>query len=250
MSDLMETAATRLARAWKEGVPVTPPFAESAIRRDAGYRIQRAVVDLLASELGPRIGWKLGLMGRPGPLVPFAGPLHETMRVENGAVLTLANAIVPRIEVELAIIPLQDVPGAYDPADDLRFDVAPAFEIIDDRTIPPSTDADWIADLATVRQVVFGPHRHLGRGSLDAVEAVLVEDDQEVGRGRVADVIHHPLEGVAWLAHHLALSGDLIRAGEVIITGSLTGQRTPRRGASYRGTLSGVGIVETRIEDS
>lgn len=91
---------------------------------------------------------------------------------------------------------------------------------------------------------MFGPHRILDRNSLGVVKAVLLEGAVEVGRGRVADVIHHPLKGVAWLA----LSGDFIRAGEAIITGSLTGQRALRMGVAYRGTLSGLGTVDTRIE--
>jgi 2-keto-4-pentenoate hydratase len=43
----------------------------------------------------------------------------------------------------------------------------------------------------------------------------------EAGQGTGADVLGHPHNALAWLANHLAAAGKTLRAGEIVLTGSL-----------------------------
>ena len=43
----------------------------------------------------------------------------------------------------------------------------------------------------------------------------------EVGRGTGADVLGHPHAALAWLANHLAAGRKSLRAGQIVLTGSL-----------------------------
>ena len=65
----------------------------------------------------------------------------------------------------------------------------------------------------------------------------------EVGQGTGADVLGHPHQALAWLANHLAASGKSLRAGEIVLTGSLV--KTVWLGAGDRVTmeLQGLGSV-------
>jgi 2-oxo-3-hexenedioate decarboxylase/2-keto-4-pentenoate hydratase len=41
------------------------------------------------------------------------------------------------------------------------------------------------------------------------------------GSGRGADVLGHPFEALAWLANQLAAQGRVLRAGDLVLTGSI-----------------------------
>src|SRR3569833_257057 len=61
----------------------------------------------------------------------------------------------------------------------------------------------------------FDPRR------LDEVRAALRVDGQEVGAGVGSDVLGHPLDALAWLANSLAERGQVLKAGEIVLLGSL-----------------------------
>ena len=46
-------------------------------------------------------------------------------------------------------------------------------------------------------------------------------NDAPAGQGTGADVLGHPHNALAWLANHLAASATGLRAGEIVLTGSL-----------------------------
>lgn len=243
ISDPETNAARELAAAWVEGVQIPAPSIRlPLLDRAAGYRIQADTASLLVDHLGYRVGWKLGLMSPSAGAEPFCGPLHERMLVGDGGLLDFDRAINPRIEVELALIAGTDVGGIID-ADDaarLPFEVAAAFEIIDDRVVQPAGVPDAIADMATMRQAVIGSRRRLS--TLGDIDASLAVDGEIVARGRLSD-LRDPFEGVAWLARHLASHGERVRAGDVILTGSMTGQIPLRPSTRYEGIVADLPAV-------
>lgn len=243
ISDPETSAARELAAAWVDGVPITAPSIRMPLLdRAAGYRIQTGTASLLADHLGHRVGWKLGLMSPSANVDPFCGPLHETMLVADGGVLSLDRAINPRIEVELALIVGTDIVGTIDVHDVARlpFEVAAAFEVIDDRVIQPAEVSDAIADVATMRQAVIGSPRPLS--TLNDIHASLAVDDEIVARGHLSD-LRHPFEGLAWLARHLANTAERVRTGDVILTGSMTGQVPLQLNTRYEGIVAGLTSV-------
>ena len=68
----------------------------------------------------------------------------------------------------------------------------------------------------------------------------------EVGRGRGSDVMGHPLNALAWLANSLAARGVSLKAGEIVLTGSLVETKWLNRGDSVRVVVSGLGTINMR----
>jgi 2-oxo-3-hexenedioate decarboxylase/2-keto-4-pentenoate hydratase len=65
----------------------------------------------------------------------------------------------------------------------------------------------------------------------------------EAGRGSGADVLGHPHNALAWLANHLAAEGLGLRAGEIVLTGSLVKTLWLEAGDSVVMELQGLGNV-------
>jgi 2-keto-4-pentenoate hydratase len=65
----------------------------------------------------------------------------------------------------------------------------------------------------------------------------------EIGRGSGADVLGHPYNALAWLANHLAAAGKTLRAGEIVLTGSLVKTVWLNAGDRVTMDLSGLGEV-------
>ena len=122
----------------------------------------------------------------------------------------------------------------------------PAIEIVDDRY------ADWqtlgaptlIADDFFAAGCVLGKAvtrssapdmiKVIGRALINGVEA---------GQGTGADVLGHPHNALAWLANHLAAEGKGLRAGEIVLTGSLVKTVWLKPGDKVVMELEGLGSV-------
>jgi 2-keto-4-pentenoate hydratase len=66
----------------------------------------------------------------------------------------------------------------------------------------------------------------------------------EVGKGTGADVLGHPHHALAWLANHLAADGKSLRAGQIVLTGSLVKTVWLDAGDKVVMELAGLGRVE------
>jgi 2-oxo-3-hexenedioate decarboxylase/2-keto-4-pentenoate hydratase len=75
----------------------------------------------------------------------------------------------------------------------------------------------------------------VGRAIVNGVEA---------GRGTGADVLGHPHNPLAWLANHLAQEGKGLRAGQIVLTGSLVRTIWLDTAATVTMDLWGLGSVE------
>jgi len=71
-----------------------------------------------------------------------------------------------------------------------------------------------------------------------------VINGKEVSRGTGADVLGHPHNALAWLANHLAAEGKALRAGQIVLTGSLVKTLWLSAGDSVSMELSGLGTVQ------
>ena len=82
---------------------------------------------------------------------------------------------------------------------------------------------------------------------LDEVEALVELNGAVVATGVGAAVLDHPLNSVAWLARKLGEYGRSLRAGELVMTGSLVRQFPLAPGDRARADFPGMGAVEVRI---
>jgi hypothetical protein len=126
----------------------------------------------------------------------------------------------------------------------------PAIEIVDDRYV------DWqtlgaptlVADDFFAAGCVLGkPVARVGLPDVLHVIGRALVNGVEVGRGSAADVLGHPHNALAWLANHLAADGKNLRAGQIVLTGSLVKTVWLNAGDEVFIELEGLGRVEARF---
>jgi len=250
-------AADIIAAARRHRTPLRPLAAAIAPQTEAeGYRIQEALAGLLAADFGARVGYKIGCtsavmqqyIGIPHPCGGnvFAKGVHA-----SGASLAAADFVRVGVECEIAVRLARDLVPSAAPftADTVAQAVEaylPAIEIVDDRYsewqtmgAPTLVADDFFAAGCVLGQPVA---RSVAPDLLDVVGRAVI-NGVEVARGTGADVLGHPHHALAWLANHLAASGNGLRAGQIVLTGSLVKTIWLDAGDSVMMDLSGLGRV-------
>ncbi len=218
----------------------------------SAYEVQDRVVDRLAESRGPVVGYKIAtttkvmqeLMGIDHPC---GGQILAATAHPTGASVRAGDFVNLRIECELAVRVATDLPatdGPYTPETIARSiaEIMPAFELIEDRNADyKSTDArTLIADNAWNGGVVLGhpmaPFDHLELGALKGRAAV---NGIDVGSG----ISDRPLWSLAWVANLVAKRGRPLRAGMIVITGSLIPTFSVSPGDTVTFEIDGVGRI-------
>ncbi|MEM7439386.1 MAG: 2-oxo-hepta-3-ene-1,7-dioic acid hydratase [Pseudomonadota bacterium] len=202
---------------------------------DAAYAVQARVVAAKEAAGAKRIGWKIGLTSRAmqqalGIDIPDSGVLFDDMHFETGGRVPAGRFIEPRVEAEIAFVLKSDIAGAATRAEVLAATdyVCPSLEILDTRILrrDPDTGAtrkvfDTIADNAANAGVVLGAARHAPDAHDLAWVGALVRRDgvvEETGLG--GGVLGDPVQGLVWLSERLETYGDVMRAGDIVLSGS------------------------------
>lgn len=233
----------------------TFPFEEIGV----SYAIQDEVVRRLLERNGcGAAGYKIGLTSPRmqqmcGIPHPIGGRVLANRVHPSGTTVPLSAFIHLGIECEIAVRMGRDLtPGAL-PATVEEIGraveaVAPAFELVEDRHADyASLDMlTLVADNSWNAGVVLGEFRPAWP-ELGSIEGVLTVNGQALDRGFGRDVMGHPFEPLLWLARHLAERGEALRAGEIVMTGSLVPTRFPSAGDRYRFALAGLGDVEVAL---
>ena len=219
---------------------------------DEAYRIQLALIERRCAAGDRQIGWKVGLTSKAiqqqfGFHEPCFGCILETR--PNGHVFAARELIKPGFETELCMRLGRPLTGEVS-LDEVRAAVAvvhPSFEITETRG-DPAQIALMLADNAQQRSVILGePVAPAPSLQLDQVEARVELNGRVVATGIGAAVLDHPLNSVAWLARKLAEYGRSLRAGELVMTGSLVRQFPLAAGDHARASFSGIGTVEVGV---
>jgi 2-keto-4-pentenoate hydratase len=82
---------------------------------------------------------------------------------------------------------------------------------------------------------------------LGAALGKATKDGSPIGAGHGRDILGHPFNSVIWLASQLAARDEKLRAGQVVMTGSVMKTIFPSESGSYRFDLEGVGAVEVHV---
>jgi 2-keto-4-pentenoate hydratase len=233
MTDIHQ-AAEIIARARTTRTPLPPlPAGAELADLSQAYDVQDRLHGLLQPHLGGIVGYKIGctseVMQKYLSIAhPCAGGVFASRVLDSGATLPAASFVRMGVECEIAARLGKDLPRtgeritAEDVADaiDAYF---PAIEIVDDRYVKWQTlgAPTLVADDFFGSAIVLG--KPMARATAPDLRTVLgraVINGSEVGRGTGADLMGHPNNPVAWLANHLADRGDMLRAGQVVMTGS------------------------------
>ena len=194
-----------------------------------GMRVQ---LDLRRQRLAggdKSLGWKVGFgapamlkqLGISGPLVGF---LTQNARVQAGGSVSLAGWANPVAEPEIAVHIGRDVPAGADrdAAGAAIAGISPAIELVDVHT-PPHDPERILAENIYQRHVVLGGTGTARAGaSPDGLTCRIMRHGKESARttdpqantGQWVGIVRH-------VADVLAAFGERLRAGEIIITGSV-----------------------------
>jgi 2-keto-4-pentenoate hydratase len=74
-------------------------------------------------------------------------------------------------------------------------------------------------------------------------QMTLTKGTTVVSSGTGAACLGHPVNAVVWLANVLAGRGEPLRAGEIVLSGSLGALVPAEPDASYEASISGLGSV-------
>jgi 2-keto-4-pentenoate hydratase len=258
-----ETAARRAAETLfaehKAGVlfkALGPPDGPAAIS-DA-YDIQDRFVSLLRSQHGDAIGYKVGLTSAAmqtfcGIDHPIAGVVLAKRVHRSGMTVSLRDFGRLGLEFEIAVriksdIAMGERPHTASTIQPYVDGVCAAIELVDDRSADYANldvrslvaDNSWNAGIVLSD---FAP----ARPDLEAVLGKATKDGSPIGEGHGRDILGHPFNSVAWLANQLASRGERLKAGQIVMTGSVMKTVFPSESASYRFVIEGLGAVEVHV---
>jgi 2-keto-4-pentenoate hydratase len=176
------------------------------------------------------LGWKVGL-GAPAAMqrlsinAPLVGHLMQSAVLPSGGAASIAGWVKPVAEAETAVHMGRDLPagGSREAAAAAIGALGPAIELAD-MEIPPDDVEAVLACNIYQRHVVLGaPDGSRAGGKVAGLVArvsrrgaeVARMEDVQVNTGDIIGIVRH-------VADTLGAYGETLRAGEIIITGSIT----------------------------
>lgn len=217
------------------------------------YAVQEALAELCQPLHGAVAGLKIAtttkimqtLMGIDHPC---GGMIHQRRIHASPARIVKSEFVNLVVECELAVRLAADLPKRETPysRDDVRRaigEIMPAFELIEDRhAVYKETNAlSLIADNAWNGGIVLGAERAVPDGfGFDGCMGRLAIAGQETRTGKTDD----PLGALAWVANLAVERGRAMRAGMVVITGSVIATLPIAIGQTFVFEIDGLGAVQ------
>ena len=240
--------------------PLPPAIAPTSVEQ--GVAVQHA----MARQRGaiPPGGFKIGATGtRMQRHLRIESPIAGFIRAEDvfasGATLPYARFRVPQVECELAVRLARDLPPGpttIEQARDAVADLLCGIEIVENRYGPPPIGdlelvgvPTLVADQMYHAACVVGPS-FAGWRDVDppALRGAITIDGVERDRGVGADLLGDPLQALAWLAGSVfVVPFGGLRAGQVVMLGSVTPSITLDGPAHVRVVFDGLPEVELRL---
>jgi 2-keto-4-pentenoate hydratase len=257
----IEQLAEKLLKEHEDQAPFTSLVREAGTSDvEAAYDIQEAYVQgLLMREEATPAGYKIALTSLRmqemcGVGHPLAGVVLDTRIHASGMSASLAEHVHLGVEFEIGVRMGRDVGADNLPQNIAEMSeqvaaICPALELVEDRNADyRNLDAfSLVADNAWSAGAVLGPFV-TEWPDLASVPGVVEQDGVQIDSGHGQEVLGHPFEPLLWLARHLAQRGQVLRAGQIVLTGSLVRTRFPSPGQHYRFSLAGIGSVEARFQ--
>ena len=204
---------------------------------DVAYKVQEKLIERKCQEEGTAIaGWKLGLTSKAkqrmmGVHEPSYGVLLENMALPPNESISIAPFIHAKIEPEIAFVMKKDLDGPVVTVADVLAAtdyVTAAMEMIDSRyenfnfTLP-----DVIADNSSSSRYIVSTTKHQVEDvDLERMGCVFKKNGEVCATTTAASIMGNPARAIAWMANKLIARGQKVRAGEVILSGALTGAET------------------------
>jgi len=199
---------------------------------EEGYLLQNAVHARVSSAGDSRVGWKVGSTSAAGQRgfglrEPVYAGLFASNRSPNLADALTRQLARPSLECEIAVVLRHDIDGR-DPAlaNAVIKDAIGAChigcEIIDNRYGDPMEVGvpSLVADDFFQAGFVIGAENTAWKTQDLVTAAGFIEIDGERKTGSALDILS-AFDSLQWLATALARNGLLLKAGEIVLTGTL-----------------------------
>ncbi len=225
----------------------------------SAYAVQREYVALLREAHGKAAGYKIGLTSLRMQQMckidqPLAGVLFADRVKKSGAALKAGDYGRLGVEFEVGVRLARDLPAVGKPYDAETVGravdgVCAAVEVVDDRSADyKNLDVlSLIADNSWSAGAVLDEFRPRWPDLAEA-KGVLFIDGKEIDSGHGRDVLGHPFVPLAWLANRLIADGRSLKAGDIVLTGSLVTTKFPKESGRFRYELAGIGAVNFTVE--
>lgn len=222
------------------------------------YHISTGLLEHRLKDGEKVIGKKIGVTSKAvqnmlGVHQPDFGYLTDAMLATSDQPIQIAGRMIaPRAEGEIAFILKRDLvgPGVTNAQVLAATEaVMPCFEIVDSRI------QDWrikiqdtVADNASCGMFVLGDQA-MRPTDIDLTTAgMLVELNGEIiSTGAGAAALGSPVNCVTWLANTLGQYGIPLKAGEVILSGSLVPLQPVKAGDNLNVRIGGMGAASVRF---
>ena len=232
---------------------MSAPWYDLRIARGMAAQLTRWHERLKAGE--KPIGWKVGF-GAPAAMetlkitAPLIGHLTDRARLESASQVSLAGWTKAAAEPEIAVYMGKDLPGgaSRDAAKSAIAGLAPAIELADVDFPPQDVEAILKGNIYQ-RHVILGTCDRTRAGcALGGLTAMVVRNGAEIARASdTQEATGDLVDIVRQVADMLAAFGERLRAGQVIITGSITPPLWVAPGEDIQFNLDPVGSVSVRF---
>jgi 2-oxopent-4-enoate/cis-2-oxohex-4-enoate hydratase len=236
--------------------PLTERIAGMSI--DDAYAVSRRIHERRTLAGERVVGRKIGLTSEAVQKMldvhqPDFGTLTDAMMFADGAAIPVDRLLIqPRAEGEIAFVLARDLVGPDVTEDDVIAAtrcVRPCFEIVDSRI------RDWririqdtVADNASSGVFVLGTGEADPRAlDLKASRISIRKNGAPLSEGVGAAALGSPAYCVAWLANTLSRFGIPLRAGEIVLSGSLVPLEPVSAGDAMDLVLEGIGRASVRF---
>ena len=253
--------ASTIAEGRRARKPMDVAQATAGLSEADAYKVQFAVHDIMAAGGDRLAGWKVALtlpqqyepMKLSGPV--FAAIYRSGLR-QSGAAFEPGWPIKPGIEPELVARIAKDAPAGAAPytAESIRGFVANLYcgmELVDNRYVDvgkmsgPARIADNVLQAACVLGSEIKDWQKLDFPNLRGRSTL---DGKELANGPGSAVMGSALISLAWLANTLNRHGRHLKAGDVVLTGSVHPPAfLPGKGVA-RTEFEGLGGTEITIK--
>ena len=259
----IQRAAAYVAQQYEANQPIdimvqdfVPPTIEAA------YAVQSACLNLLAATKGPVGGFKIASTNpatrqRTGVSGPCASGIFARQIYSAPATFNHADYNQFCIECEVGVRLASDLPASGAPytrssVGNAIESLSTAFELIDRRESASGSsafapDIKSISTLSNAGAVLGVPMRDWHGIDLAACRGTMSINGELVSEGLGSNVMGHPLEALAWLANLKAAQGSELKAGMLILTGTLTSLMPLTAGDTATIAIDGLGEASLKL---
>jgi 2-oxo-3-hexenedioate decarboxylase len=254
MSRLTSLAASLADAAAAREVVVPPARRGIDLAVGDAYLVQDEVVDRRVAAGAAPVGLKLGLTSRAkqqemGVDEPILGWLTSDMVRFAHEPLDLSAFRQPRLEPEIALVLGEDLEGPAVSATDVlaaTAGVCVAIEVLDSRYADFSfTHVDVVADNASAAAYLLSETvRPAGGLDLGLCGVCLYKNGELTATSAGAATLGHPAAATAWAVRELHRRRRGLRAGQIVLSGALTGAVAVAPGDWVRAEVDSLGELQ------